>query len=76
MSNVGGAFGGFLSGAVLNPLQQLTDTAGGLINSPFTYLLMPILGVIVLVTVMKTADTAQVVAQNPESIKAVAQAMR
>ena len=70
MGNIGGGFGDF-AGGLISPISQLADVATGVFNSPFTYLLLPIVGVVVITMVVKGAQTAQVVAQNPDSIRAV-----
>ena len=76
MTNVGAGFGGFLSGAVINPFSQVVGVGSDLLNSPFTMLLIPIIGVVVVVSVVKASSTANTIAQNPDSIRAVASAVR
>ena len=65
-----------LKSGILSPITQLTSTAAGFIDSPFTYVFGGILGVVLLTTIVKGADTAQVAVQNPESLRVMAQAMR
>ena len=71
----GAGFASLTSG-ILSPITQLTSTAAGFIDSPFTYVFGGILAVVLLTTIVKGADTAQVAVQNPESLRVMAQAMR
>ena len=71
----GAGFASLASG-ILSPITQLTSTASDFINSPIIYMVGGLVGVVLLTTIVKGADTAQVAVQNPESLRVMAQAMR
>ena len=74
--NITGAMGQGISDVFISPISQLTDTASDFLSSPVMLIGVGLIGIIAISSVFKASDTANKFAENPESITALAQAMR
>ena len=74
--NITGAAGQGISDVFITPISQLTDTASDFLSSPVMLLGVGLLGVVVISGIFKGSEVAKTGLENPESITALAQAMR
>jgi hypothetical protein len=78
--NVTGAMGQGISDVFISPISGLTDVATGafsdITSSPLLMVGVGLIGVIAISSIFKASDTANKFAENPESITALAQAIR
>jgi hypothetical protein len=75
-ANITGAMSQGISDVFISPISQLTDTASDFLSSPVMLIGVGLIGVIAISSIFKASDTANKFAENPESIAALAQAMR
>jgi hypothetical protein len=79
-ANVTGAMGQGISDVFISPISALTNTAtdafGDITSSPLLMVGVGLIGVIAISSIFKASDTANKFAENPESIAALASAMR
>jgi hypothetical protein len=79
-ANVTGAMGQRISDVFISPISALTNTAtdafSDITSSPLLMVGVGLIGVIAISSIFKASDTANKFAENPESITALAQAMR
>ena len=78
--NITGSIGQGISDVFITPISGLTDVATGafsdITSSPLLMVGVSLIGVIAISSIFKASDTANKFAENPESITALAQAMR
>ena len=74
--NITGAMGQGIDDLFVTPISQFTDTASGFLSSPTLMIGVGLIGVIALSSVFKASETANTALKNPESIAAIASALR
>ena len=78
--NITGSIGQGISDVFISPISALTNTAtdafGDITSSPLLMVGVGLIGVIAISSIFKASDTANKFAENPESIAALASAMR
>jgi hypothetical protein len=74
--NITGSMGQGISDVFISPISQITDSASDFFSSPGLMLIGAGVIGIALVSVYRASDTANVALQNPESIRALAEAVR
>jgi hypothetical protein len=70
-TNVGQGLGSMEESLFIRPIQELTGTASGFINSPIWYIALAGGSLILLTAVVKSSSTANKALENPESIRAL-----
>ena len=75
-TNVGEGIGNFGESVFITPIRELTDNASDFINSPIWYIALAGGGLILLTAIVKGSSTANKALDNPEVIRAIAEASR
>jgi hypothetical protein len=74
--NITGSMGQGISDVFISPIQDLTQTTSDFLSSPTLMIGVGLIGVIAVTTIIRGSQTANVALQNPESIRALAEAVR
>ena len=78
--NITGSIGQGISDVFITPISGLADVATGafsdITSSPLLMVGVGLIGILAISSVFKASDTANKFAENPESITALAQAIR